>query len=26
VDPDTGRLTPTGSEIAVPAPVCVLFR
>ncbi|MBU4460835.1 MAG: lactonase family protein [Verrucomicrobia bacterium] len=26
VDPDTGRLTPTGSEIAVAAPVCVLFR
>lgn len=26
VDPDTGRLAPTGSEIAVPAPVCVVFR
>lgn len=26
VDPATGRLAPTGSEIAVPAPVCVLFR
>ncbi len=26
IDSDTGRLTPTGCEIAVPAPVCILFR
>jgi 6-phosphogluconolactonase len=26
VDPETGRLTPTGSEISVAAPVCILFR
>ncbi|HVT72881.1 MAG TPA: lactonase family protein [Lacunisphaera sp.] len=25
VDPDTGRLAPTGATVAVPAPVCVLF-
>ena len=26
VDPETGRLAPAGCEIAVPAPVCVIFR
>jgi 6-phosphogluconolactonase len=25
-DPDSGRLAETGREIAVPAPVCILFR
>ena len=25
INPETGALTPTGNEIAIPAPVCVLF-
>ena len=25
IDPDTGRLTPTGDPTEVPVPVCVLF-
>jgi 6-phosphogluconolactonase len=26
VDAETGRLTPTGSKVELPAPVCIRFR